>query len=147
MSAKLRECPFCELEENLVIIKVAPIEYLNNPNLDAIHCDNCGLTVHHPDKEMMYKIWNTRHEPKHETVEQWVSVKDKLPEIDEYVLWIWENGFIFYECIDKDWDRDIIEMFLGGYKSEIHGPITHWMKPLPIVANHHDKPSSEEGEE
>lgn len=58
---------------------------------------------------------------------EWISVKDSLPEIDQYVLWVWKNGFIFMECIDKDWDRYNIDMFLSGYGSDVHGPITHWM--------------------
>ncbi|MCP4394850.1 MAG: hypothetical protein GY804_11390 [Alphaproteobacteria bacterium] len=77
---ELRECPFCKLKENLVIIQVKPIEYLrDDQNLEAIHCDNCDLTMHHPDKKMMYYRWNLRDTPKHETVEQWVERFKDMP--------------------------------------------------------------------
>lgn len=61
---------------------------------------------------------------------QWVSVKDNLPEIDQYVLWLHENGFIFHEAIDKDWSPRIVKYFLAGRNmAELMGPITHWMLP------------------
>lgn len=61
---------------------------------------------------------------------EWISVKDRLPEIDEYVLWRQGNGFIFMEAIDDDWDEDYLRYFLGGYGTKsIAGPITHWMPP------------------
>ena len=61
----------------------------------------------------------------------WISVKDRLPEIDDYVLWIHENGSIFQECIDKDWDKEYLQYFLNGFGiKEVAGPITHWM-PSP----------------
>jgi hypothetical protein len=60
---------------------------------------------------------------------EWVSVKDKLPEIDEYVLWWHESGNVFQEAIDKDWDREYLDYFLGGYgNKETSGPLTHWTK-------------------
>jgi hypothetical protein len=59
-----------------------------------------------------------------------ISVNERLPQLDEYVLWIHENGFIFYDAIDKDWDNKYMEYFLGGYgRKERCGRITHWMKP------------------
>ncbi len=79
---ELRECPFCKLKENLVIIQVKPIEYLrDDQNLEAIHCDNCDLTMHHPDKKMMYYRWNHSDTPKHETVEQ--TIKNVCEQYDK----------------------------------------------------------------
>lgn len=70
---------------------------------------------------------------------QWVSVKDRLPEIDQYVLWLHESGYIFYEAIDKDWDAEYMDYFLGGYgNKETSGPLTHWMLPEAPVASNTD---------
>ncbi len=55
---------------------------------------------------------------------QWISVKDRLPEIDTYVIWVTESGFMFIKEIDKDdgaWWKE---------KTAYSGNITHWM-PLP----------------
>jgi hypothetical protein len=60
----------------------------------------------------------------------WISVMDRLPSIDEYVLWTHENGSIFQDAIDKDWDGAYLRYFFDGFgRKELCGPITHWMKP------------------
>lgn len=58
---------------------------------------------------------------------KWMYCKDAMPTEDEYVLWLYANGFIFENCIDKD--DDVVE-FLKG--SETSGPVIAWM-PLPEV--------------
>jgi len=68
----------------------------------------------------------------------WIKVSDRLPEIDEYVLWYCENGFIFQECLEKDRD---VNKFLKGYNlSDISGSVTHWQKIAPpkddLIINH-----------
>ena len=64
---------------------------------------------------------------------KWIDIKERLPGIDEYVLWIHENGFVFEESIDKDWDKEYLDYFLGGYgHKETSGAVTHWM-PIPKI--------------
>ena len=57
----------------------------------------------------------------------WIKISDRLPDIDEYVLWRHENGYIFMECIDKDWDDTFLKNFLEGRSiKDVAGPVTHW---------------------
>ena len=64
-------------------------------------------------------------------MQEWVSVKDRLPDYDDYVIWCYENGSMFFECIDKDWDSEYLTYFLDGSgHKESSGTITHWM-PKP----------------
>lgn len=62
------------------------------------------------------------------TPDPWISVDDRLPEPDRYVLWWPDNGYIFMECLDKDNDENTIKQFLKGFEHK--GPVTHW-QPLP----------------
>lgn len=66
---------------------------------------------------------------------KWISVKDALPEVDQYVLWLHEGGHIAQEAIDRDWSAYYFSYFLMGKATyEDYGPITHWMIPeLPEV--------------
>ena len=51
---------------------------------------------------------------------EWISVEDRLPEIDDYVLWYNPaHGGCFIEALDKD-----------GSLQDMCGASTHWM-PLP----------------
>lgn len=54
-----------------------------------------------------------------EAYEPWVKCADRMPEIDEYVLWHDQTGTIFTECLDKD-DTEMLWT----------KRCTHW-KPLP----------------
>lgn len=63
---------------------------------------------------------------------EWISVKTSLPDYDKYVAWCHESGYMFFEAIDKDWDSEYMEYFLGGYgNGETSGRITHWMSIEP----------------
>ena len=44
----------------------------------------------------------------------WISVKDRLPGVDDYVLWFWDDGGITFDAIDKD---DMPQNWTGA---------THW---------------------
>ena len=54
----------------------------------------------------------------------WIDVNKQLPDYDEYVLWIYESGHIYYGCIDKD---DTLELFFKRSHSEVVGDIIAWM--------------------
>ena len=62
MSEKLRECPFCGSEVKMEF-----------PALHRyrINCANCALVMWDDTENKLIKMWNTRHEPKHETVAEW----------------------------------------------------------------------------
>lgn len=53
--------------------------------------------------------------------QDWISVEDQLPDIDEYVIWCRDDYGMFIEHLDKDMD-------VTKWISLLH--ITHWM-PLP----------------
>jgi len=55
---------------------------------------------------------------------EWISVDERLPEIDEFVLWCTEAKNMFVCEIDKDDDGSAFDRRPHG------GTITHWM-PLP----------------
>ena len=57
---------------------------------------------------------------------QWISVKERFPEIGQRVLVYDKNG------VQGGWDIDIEKRVEGDFWSEggIHSGITHWM-PLP----------------
>jgi len=61
----------------------------------------------------------------------WKDVRYSLPDIDEYVLWRTESGYVFMDCIDKDSDEYSIKWFLACNK--ILGPITHWMRAPEVM--------------
>jgi hypothetical protein len=55
----------------------------------------------------------------------WIPIeqtKQFLPNMDEYVLWLYESGGIVYECINKEMD---VDKFING--NNITGPIIAWM--------------------
>ncbi len=56
---------------------------------------------------------------------KWIKVEDKLPGIDQIVLFYCENGSIFQSFIDKDYDRIFLNQFLNG--NNFTGKVTHWM--------------------
>lgn len=56
---------------------------------------------------------------------KWIPISEKLPDIDELVLWLYESGGIIYDCLDKETD---VKSFLRGTFAS--GKITHWMIPV-----------------
>lgn len=59
---------------------------------------------------------------------EWISVEDKLPELNKEVLVVWSDSEIGFasriksECKEERWNWDIATLF--------DGKITHW-QPLP----------------
>jgi len=53
---------------------------------------------------------------------EWISVKEKMPDFDQYVLWYVASGNYFIEALDKD----------GNSWLEMPGnEVTHWMSLPP----------------
>jgi len=89
------------------------------------------VMMYHNEARAIIKSFLSAHDAEKDTrikelENPWISVTDKLPDIDEYVLWRLENGSVFQEAIDKDWDKEWFDGFFKGYKNT--GPIAHWMK-------------------
>jgi len=63
----------------------------------------------------------------------WVSVDERLPEIDQTVIWRYDSGGSFTDHLDKDMDMAYIGLFVRG--SELTGRITHWMPLPPLPEN------------
>jgi hypothetical protein len=56
----------------------------------------------------------------------WIKCTARLPDVDDYVWWLYANGAMIHACIDQDMDDASIKDFLKGW--EHSGPITHWRK-------------------
>jgi hypothetical protein len=57
----------------------------------------------------------------------WIKIEERPPEIDQSVLFLYENGTIIHSHIDKDLDEETLSMFLKG--SIYTGPIVGWVEP------------------
>ena len=105
---KIKSCPFCGGEVKLM--NLAGWE---------IGC-KCGLNMVPSDsdfsKDEFIEQWNKR-------ASQWVSVEDKLPELNQRVL-----------CYHEDWGISISYLDNSGYIKTglIDDPATHWQF-LPTV--------------
>ncbi len=95
------------------------IEIINN----VLYCDKCGIVPGWLAEDLIvYGV----------TVQEWISVKDRLPEEGEYVL-CGLKGFNYggkiqvckFVPADKFKDKPYFEHFRNGFPS-----VTHWM-PLP----------------
>jgi hypothetical protein len=64
--------------------------------------------------------------------EQWISVKDKLPDYDHLAIWLMEDGTAFVEMLDKDGNPWLYGRNASGAK------VSHWM-PLPKMPNSEQK--------
>lgn len=79
-----------------------------------------------PETENMYLAW--RAAKNHAAQSAWISVEDKLPELNKEVLVAWTDGVIGFasriksECKEERWNWDIAALF--------DETITHW-QPLP----------------
>ena len=112
---KLKPCLFCGNKD---------IRLGYNGALKYWYCSECNASSGETKDKLLPSIWNTR-------ADDWkpidINKPENLPDIDTYVLWIHENGYVFMECIGKDWDDKYLAYFLSGYGSkEISGKITHW---------------------
>ena len=91
---KLRECPICGHTDLLYSI----IDY--NTKHGHTGCRACGISVVAATHTLADNKWNTRHEPKHETVQAWESrTGETYP--DDGPVW-YKNGYDYYLCESND---------------------------------------------
>jgi hypothetical protein len=125
---KLRECPSCGSIPDL-------LEYGESSITIACGCGfNCGDWTYEDEADCI-KSWNTRHEPKHETVEQWEArTGETYP--DDGPVWLWSDK---YGWMLKQFKRVVLRRpfvrSLGVYMPMLD-------KKKAIIANHHGKPNS-----
>ena len=63
---------------------------------------------------------------------QWISVKDRLPKKGQYVLCVFETGYMVVACIYEK-DEDVVfwrAQTDDGWECDMDSEPTHWM-PLP----------------
>jgi hypothetical protein len=123
VSEKLRECPFCGRTD----MDVGEYDFI-----EYVSCE-CGARCHGYHDDQAVKRWNTRHEPKHETVEEWEKrTGEAYP--DEKLVIVWDCNV--NRCISMTHGED----------KETSSPLDNPMEsvvfenPYPEVANHHGKP-------
>ncbi len=75
---ELRECPYCGSKSIREEYKFKDIITRYHSRY-CITCHDCEASVSRRIKEKAIKAWNNRHEPKHETVEQWVERFKDMP--------------------------------------------------------------------
>jgi len=61
---------------------------------------------------------------------EWISVKDRLPEGDGFVLVYWKRRFILRNCDDLSHPSGIEPVLEEWLRIYGHPFVTHWM-PLP----------------
>jgi Lar family restriction alleviation protein len=113
---ELKPCPFCGCKNILIYLESTAQE--GSEKYYRANCARCtSFTLGRNEQEALM-TWNTRVE----SSEQWISVKDRLPENDEYVL-------TYCECSTKsvrsNWYSSSRKLWHEGDDN-----ITHWM-PLP----------------
>lgn len=74
-----------------------------------------------PETENMYLAWCAAKS--HAEQSEWISVQDRLPEIDTTVLVCTERGYIF-----TSWASDVDVFWFYGEEEDDR--VTHW-QPLP----------------
>ncbi len=117
MSEKLIECPFCGSEA----------EHISKPNVEIIQCTLCDMgRAYEGSGDALIAMWNTRHEPTHETVEQWEErTGETYP--DDGPVWVWT---VNNPSCRKKW-------VLMSYSLSVVYDNTCKI----TIANHHGKPS------
>lgn len=102
---KLKPCPFCGGEA------------INDHDSHPIYCGSCYMSMPYGVCENdMVSLWNTR-------IAEWISVRDKLPAIDEIVIvWKSSKGFALSRTAVCQFNKYGFEMSC----------VTHWM-PLPSI--------------
>ena len=93
------------------------IEIINN----VIRCDKCGIVPEWIAEDLIfYGV----------TVQEWISVNDKLPNDREWVL-VWHTGYATPKKAKyKDDFAPFLPVFLIDGDNGNKGEVTHWI-PLP----------------
>ncbi len=55
---------------------------------------------------------------------EWISINDRTPIEEQYVLWYYDSGLVIHDCITRDMGVDDVYNFFLGNKHT--GSITHW---------------------
>jgi hypothetical protein len=63
---------------------------------------------------------------------EWIDIRDRLPDYDELVLWIFDDGIMLVDSLDKDGNPHLLGYSVEGFEVT---PATHWM-PLPEPPKH-----------
>lgn len=82
-----------------------------------MQCTSCPYNI---DWEKRYCITNLCRDALELLQErQWISVKDRLPDPNNFVLTIDKLGFFYMDCVNKNgkWDE----------QDSSFNPVTHWM--------------------
>ena len=132
---KLKACPHCGGK--------AVFERFNNPkNWYVVRCTVCGcqtdgFRINHDDatdaqnKSANAAVWNRRAEPENKPLTaQWISAKDKLPEIGQRV--VVKCNALYYEMFD-------ILCYHPDYKPWKNDGVAYWL-PLPELPENARKP-------
>jgi Lar family restriction alleviation protein len=116
MKEELKPCPFCDSEG---ILKSIITDY--NETHYFVFCRCCAAKGGWDfNKKGAIKLWNTRHS-------QWISVEDRLPEINQYVdIFIGNVELLEEDFFGKHFYDETTDTVY--YLTEV----THWMpKPQP----------------
>lgn len=138
MSDKLRECPFCGSYEKL--FKYHSENCFLLLLTDALTCDA------EVSQEESLNSWNTRHQPPHETVEQWEKRTGETYPDDGpiYVRYRVYEGSDQNTVNEDDWTEWMwTVMFWHDYEkfsSVLDSEYIDWEIGDAYVANHHGKP-------
>ena len=105
----------------------------------VIDCTDCCARVFDYTKEKAIKLWNNRHNPKHETVDEWETINHELayPKDNELCLYESELGAKFLGYLKNGiW-----------YKISDQNPIDKHFNIVRFMrypeSNHHGKPEIE----
>ena len=139
MMEKLKACPHCGGK--------AVFERFNNPkNWYVVRCTVCGcqtdgFRINHDDatdaqnKSANAAVWNRRAEPESKALTaQWISAKDKLPEIGQRVV---------VKCNELYHGMFDVLCYYPDYKPWKNDGVAYWL-PLPELPENTRKPEGSE---
>jgi hypothetical protein len=142
MNEKLRECPFCGGERKDPESSGYYLEH--NEDCYMREMSLVPRIQFIPFKKL--QNWNTRHEPKHETVEEWENRTGKTYP-DDGPVWIKSRYYKYHDDLTAshtDWFYEIIKYSELEYlQQHLLDDIEESEDPeveLICVANHHGKP-------
>ena len=135
MSDKLRECPVCGSQARLIKASEDKRRQTNKIYCTNRPCISITRAAMHGEEDII-RIWNTRHQPAHETVEQWEERTGKSYPDDGPV---WRT-----EVLEDSKGKYTVHHLTTWKNYKPYGStevIEKWLKSnQPIIATHHGKP-------